>query len=79
MINTIQHSRINKIIKIQLRIKKIYFLNKNLKNEDLENEKLCLYDQYINDINSSEKYEKFNINQNICKKCNKYNKEKGFY
>ena len=28
---------------------------------------------------SNEKYINQNINQNICEKCNKYNKEKGFY
>ena len=28
---------------------------------------------------SNEKYINQNINQNICEKCNKYNKENGFY
>ena len=49
--------------------------NKNIYDKeeiDLEKDRnILLNGQYI--------YEHFYINQNICEKCNKYNKEKGFY
>jgi hypothetical protein len=49
--------------------------NKNIYDKeeiDLEKDRnILLNEQYI--------YEHFYINQNICEKCNKYNKEKGFY
>ena len=57
--------------------------NKNIYDKeeiDLEKERNILFNkQYIEDILSKEKYINQNINQNICEKCNKYNKEKGFY
>ena len=57
--------------------------NKNIYDKeeiDLEKDRnINLNEQYIEDMLSKEKYINQNINQNICEKCNKYNKEKGFY